>query len=168
LTALGKEQAEATSCYLSGQDCNALIKNPDTIFVSPFLRTLQTSAPTTHKLPDAQVVVWDDIFEVGGCHKDGKSLGGLTKGDVKKQFGYDTWYKEPSEAGWYNLPSKESKDVALMRIKGVAKELTSMAAECEKEVSGVGVELQGRSVTAGSSIRLSLSKCVQFLITPQN
>ncbi|GMI45889.1 hypothetical protein TrCOL_g686 [Triparma columacea] len=133
LTALGKEQAEATSCYLSGQDCNALIKNPDTLYVSPFLRTLQTSAPTARKLPDVQVVVWDDIFEVGGCYKENQSVGGLTRGDVKKQFGYDTWYNEPSEAGWYTLPSKETKDAALTRIKGVAKELTRMAGECEKE-----------------------------------
>ena len=151
LTSLGKEQAEATSCYLSGQDCNALIKNPDTLYVSPFLRTLQTSAPTARKLPDVQVVVWDDIFEVGGCYKENQSVGGLTRGDVKNQFGYDTWYNEPNEAGWYTLPSKETKDAALTRIKGVAKELTRMAGECEKEVS---------TAAGGSEFEMGVAHCI--------
>mmetsp|Transcript_7889 Transcript_7889/g.15788 ORF Transcript_7889/g.15788 Transcript_7889/m.15788 type:complete len:277 (-) Transcript_7889:54-884(-) len=135
LTELGKSQALATSKYLSSPSCNALIKSPSTIYVSPFLRTLQTSSPTSLALPEPEVVVWDRIFEVGGCYKDGKPQGGLNKEEVEKMFGYTSWYpcREPGSDGWYKLAGKESKEEALERIKGVAAELKSMARECEEK-----------------------------------
>jgi broad specificity phosphatase PhoE len=86
LTDLGRRQAQITAEYLCGDDCNDLIKKPDTIYVSPFLRTLQTSFPTASKLSSASnVVVWDDIFEISGCHKDGVPMGGLTSQEVAKE-----------------------------------------------------------------------------------
>ncbi len=133
LTDLGEKQAEATGAYFL-EGSSPLLRGISKIYVSPFLRTLQTAKPVVEalKLPTE---VWPEIFEVGGVFEGygqtATGARGMTRGTIEEMFpAYDA-SKVPAD-GWYFGNTRETWAEAAVRVNKVADRLRDMASECQE------------------------------------
>ena len=73
------------------------------LYVSPMQRTLMTMQGVA-KATQLTPLVWADIYEIGGCHKDGQGQPGLSAAAIRTQFGYEVDVGERPEQmrddGW--------------------------------------------------------------------
>ena len=133
LTANGRQQALETAEYL--KDCgNALLRGIDEIYVSPFLRTLQTCQPIAEAL-EISPKVWKEIHEVGGASNNGTGIPGMTKTQILKGFpDYLVDDVDVSEEGWYGGSTKETRTEGKARIKSVYDHLKQLATQRDRTV----------------------------------
>lgn len=92
LTENGKKQAK---------DLCEVIEKPDRIFVSKFIRTIETAEPIIEKYPEALVHLWIDTHEFDPIH-DTRNFQG-TFDDFKIQYNFfwekgDPFYKDKEHA----------------------------------------------------------------------
>lgn len=150
LTPLGERQALAVADHLSGAHCLPLLKGLNAVYVSPFLRTLQTASPLISALsasPDSpvkQALLWRDIFEVGGAFHGHEATpsgavgtGGLSRGEIAERFKGAVKYCEDfhgkcaargvGDDGWYGGRTRETVAEARVRVARVAGTLRRMA-----------------------------------------
>jgi len=122
LTPLGVQQAQALApaiCELA----------PTDLYSSPFLRTLQTTAPLAQTL-NATPYVRADLFEQGGCYR-GYRIGdrtpqpGLGRSAIESL--HPTWKIDPAidESGWNKLTEYESLAQARQRARSVCDWLSN-------------------------------------------
>lgn len=131
LTANGRQQAQETAEYL--KDCDhALLRGIDEIYVSPFLRTLQTCQPIAEAL-EISPKVWKEIHEVGGASNNGTGIPGMTKTQILKGFP-DYLVDDVTEEGWYGGSRKETRTEGKARIKSVYDNLKQLATERDRTV----------------------------------
>lgn len=142
LTKLGIDQCEALKSYFSslrGEDgtCySPLIKSITKVYASPFMRTLQTAKAVGEGI-GVDVRIWRGIHEVGGCYDKEDGIGGFTKEDILRDYGFsvaqdvgDNW----EEGGaWYKRGGRETREQALERIGKVVEVLRGKAKSCEDE-----------------------------------
>ena len=106
ITDFGRQQAQALSDYLTvHRDTFAF----DRIYISPFLRTLQTAAAFSHLYEDIPQLVWPWIYEGGGVFstnfETGERIvgGGLLHSEMQAQFPQFSLDDSINEEGWYHL-----------------------------------------------------------------
>lgn len=131
LTTNGRQQAQETAEYLKECD-NALLRGIDEIYVSPFLRTLQTCQPIAEVL-EISPKVWNEIHEVGGANYNGTALPGMSKSQILKDFP-DFIVDDVTEAGWYTGAGKESRVEGKARIKRVYDQLKQLAKDRDRTI----------------------------------
>ncbi|MBN2047954.1 MAG: histidine phosphatase family protein [Anaerolineaceae bacterium] len=106
LTELGFRQADNLASFLAG----AKDEFPFTrMYISPFLRTLQTAAPLAKVYPDIPKIVRRNIHEHGGVfeidHETGEVFeqSGMSRTEMKQMFpDFIIPEDEVSENGWWN------------------------------------------------------------------
>ncbi len=137
LSARGEAEAQALVSLtpsLQAQGC--------VVFVSPFLRTLQTAAPLVAALGGG-AVCHPDVYEAGGCYheRDGGRDGPgqcLTAEEIRERFpGFDT-SRLPAEGGWY---SGSWEDDAAGRARGRRVAEWLLSPELKAEVGGKALVL---------------------------
>jgi 2,3-bisphosphoglycerate-dependent phosphoglycerate mutase len=118
LTDLGVEQARALASVI-GQ------LSPDHLFSSPFLRTLQTTAPVAQAL-GILPTVRADLYEQGGCYRghridDRTQEPGMRRSEIQSL--HPTWQIDPAidESGWNKHETYETLQEARKRAQRVAK-----------------------------------------------
>lgn len=150
LTELGHWQAQSLASYLSDQ-----MEPPADLYVSGFLRALQTAEPLSQWAQDRRessavtaaaaapgpedagspglAKIWLDLHEVGGCYV-GHGAGplvphpGLEWHEVRRTF---PWAIPPSDwtsGGWNRLPHHETRALAVPRADRVVASLRQAAA----------------------------------------
>lgn len=112
LSAVGEQQAAELTAFLAENKAEFAF---DRIFVSPFLRTLQTAQSFAHLYPGIPKTVWMWIHEGGGCFEIESeepfvTLGdpGMTRSEIKAQFPGFEVSEEITDEGWYFLPEMEA------------------------------------------------------------
>lgn len=117
LTSMGLQQAQALASFVANLA-------PSHIFSSPFLRTLQTTAPMVSSL-GITPFVRADLYEQGGCYRgyridDRTPQPGMSRSEIQKL--HPTWHIDPAieESGWNKLTQYETLDQAKQRAHGVA------------------------------------------------
>jgi broad specificity phosphatase PhoE len=122
----GRQQAQSVADYLVNGN-NVLLKEIDEIHVSPMRRTLQTAAPIALALPNVPVKVVTDIYEILGVYDGDKGQPGMSRSKMQAQFpGYEL-PDSVTEAGWFNLATRESYRQGQQRCKQVWQRLRDMA-----------------------------------------
>jgi 2,3-bisphosphoglycerate-dependent phosphoglycerate mutase len=131
LTAMGLEQAQALADFATGLA-------PSHVFTSPFLRTLQTTAPLVDLLGITPFVK-ADLYEQGGCYQgyriDERSAHpGMGRSDIQRL--HPNWQIDPAieESGWNKLKHYESLVQARQRALGVANWLSGHSWPCDSRV----------------------------------
>jgi len=161
LTDLGHKQAKATASYLN--ECkNVLLKDIEEVYVSPFLRTLQTAEPIVSSL-NISPYVWPEIFEVGGVWEGNVGLDGLSAESI--QLLYPT-YKLPedgsiSSSGWYKQTKKETFEDAEARVIKVFETLKRWAKDCGAHRSDktIALVVHGDFINLLLQVALGLEQC---------
>ena len=179
LTPLGELQAAAVASHLSGPDCLPLLAGLSAVYVSPFLRTLQTATPLVLSLSSSSAnplvsrgKIWRDLFEVGGAfhrheHAGGAvGTGGLPLEEMLSRFPVEycprfhegTPGKGVDSKGWYDGHTRETVEEAKARVKRVAARLRCMAKELEKDGGSKTIAL----VVHGDFIDIILQEFLQL------
>lgn len=137
LTERGVKQAHAVAEWFRSSPAATLYRPVDCLFVSPFLRTMQTAKEFQTALQISPNVV-TDIFESGGMYSldDGVGVGGLNRDQMTTMFpGYNI-PDDVDEDGWYVLrgqrDGKEKREHCFARAKRVVERLKVMAKELAK------------------------------------
>ena len=175
LTELGHWQAQSLAKYLSDQ-----MEPPADLYVSGFLRALQTAEPLSQWAQDRRgssavtaaaeapgpedagspglAKIWLDLHEVGGCyvgHGDGPLAPhpGLEWHEVRRTF---PWAIPPSDwtsGGWNRLPHHETRALAVPRADRVVASLRQAAASLQQAGGGVSLEstAPGHAIPATAS-----------------
>jgi 2,3-bisphosphoglycerate-dependent phosphoglycerate mutase len=116
ITSIGWEQAERLA--------RELVRiNPERLYTSPFLRTLQTAQPVASRL-GLIPIVRQDLFEQGGCyagHKIGEreARPGMSRREIEERFPGWSIASEIGETGWNQLLRYESISEARQRASQV-------------------------------------------------
>ena len=140
LSELGQRQAKALGKFLAE---NREDFNFDRIYISPFLRTLQTAAAFTDLYPEVPKTVWPDIHEYGGCmridpvKKERFSVPGMTRSEIQAQYPDYTVDEGVTEDGWYFLPGYEPYDVAMERAHRVRKTMIEQFGDTDENIAFV-------------------------------
>jgi 2,3-bisphosphoglycerate-dependent phosphoglycerate mutase len=140
LSDLGHRQAQALGQFLAQNREDFAF---DRIYISPFLRTLQTAAAFTHLYPDAPKIVWSGIHEYGGCiHIDPHTeerLGrpGMTRSQIQTQYPDYQLSAEITEEGWYFLPGYEPHETARSRAQHVMQTMIEQFGKTDKKIAFV-------------------------------
>lgn len=98
------------------------------IYISPFLRTLQTAA-AFHHLYDVPKVVWTPIHENGGCIDNDSETGewrgasGMGRSEIQAKFPHFEISDEIGEEGWWSRPTSEPRNERSIRASQVIKKL---------------------------------------------
>ncbi len=120
LTALGKKQCEATGNYLAEKF------RFDRIFVSPYMRTVQTAEILMkHFDSSPRLTVEDRIRE-----KEFGILDGLTKAGITKKYPEEWKRRERDGKYYYRPPGGESYPDVALRIHSF---LGTMSRDCRKQ-----------------------------------
>ncbi|MCA9132146.1 MAG: histidine phosphatase family protein [Planctomycetales bacterium] len=98
LTAVGRQQAQATAAWLGTRSLTSL-------YCSPFLRSLETVRPIA-ETTGLTVRVRGDLFELGGCysgHTSGSERGEAGLGRQQLQARYPGWEIDENiaDSGWW-------------------------------------------------------------------
>ncbi len=120
LTPLGKKQCEATGKYL-GEKFHF-----DRIFVSPYLRTVQTAEILTKHFRNSSRLTIDDRIR----EKEFGILDGLTKAGITKKHPEEWRRRERDGKYYYRPPGGESFPDVALRIRSF---LGTMARDCRKQ-----------------------------------
>ena len=123
---LGKKQADCLRAFLQDH-----LEEFDftRIYISPFLRTLQTAA-FFHHLYDVPKVVWKPIHENGGCVDNNIETGewtgasGMGRSEIVAKFPHFEVSDEIDESGWWNRPVPEPRGERGNRAQQVIMKLT--------------------------------------------
>lgn len=121
LTDLGAQQAQALASAIDQL-------SPDHLFSSPFLRTLQTTAPVAQAL-GITPTIRADLYEQGGCYRgyrldDRTPEPGLSRSEIESL--HPTWRIDPAidESGWNKHATYETLDEARLRAQKVSRWLS--------------------------------------------
>jgi len=121
ITALGIQQAHALASI-------APELAPTHLYTSPFLRTLQTTAPLANRLKITPFVK-ADLYEQGGCYRgyridDRTPEPGLGRAQIESL--HPNWKIDQAidQSGWNKLTSYENLEQARQRAKRVSKWLS--------------------------------------------
>ena len=102
--------------------------SPDHLFSSPFLRTLQTTAPVAQAL-GITPTIRADLYEQGGCYRgyrldDRTPEPGLSRSEIESL--HPTWRIDPAidESGWNKHATYETLDEARLRARIVSRWLS--------------------------------------------
>lgn len=140
LSDLGTRQAQALGTFLKNNRKDFAF---DHIFISPFLRTLQTAASFTHLYPDVPKIVWPDIHEYGGCVRidpvTEQRFGhpGMGRSHIQAQFPEYAVDDSIAEDGWYRLPGYEPHETALARAYRVKQAMIEQFGDTDKNIAFV-------------------------------
>lgn len=123
---LGQKQADCLTAFLQDH-----LEEFDftRIYISPFLRTLQTAA-VFHHLYDVPKVVWKPIHENGGCVETGietgewRGVSGMGRSEIRAKFPHFEVSDEIGEEGWWNRPIPEPLNERDSRANQVITKLT--------------------------------------------
>lgn len=144
LTAIGQQQADYLAAYLKSQPDPFPIIDPEQVvweqagfgiqqlICSPMQRALQTVLPLSQAL-QLSVVVWDDLYELGGIYletDDGGSQGyaGMSRQAMLDLVPSAVLPETMTADGWWNRPM-ESREECYTRGAQVAERLRRFAAE---------------------------------------
>lgn len=116
--------------------------NFDRIYISPFLRTLQTADAFAHLYPDIPKQVWMWIHEGGGCFEIESEepritvgMPGLTRSQMMEQFPQFTPTEEITEQGWYFLPGVEPYSHRFYRANYVVEKLVERYGDTDEMIA---------------------------------
>lgn len=139
LSALGQKQVVELANFLSDHKVEF---NFDRIFISPFLRTLQTAAAFEHLYPDIPKTVWMWIHEGGGCfeiesEEPRVTVGdpGMTRSEMLEKFPQFMPSEEITEEGWYFLPGVEPYSHRFYRANYVVEYLVEQYADTDETIA---------------------------------
>ncbi|MEE4195704.1 MAG: histidine phosphatase family protein [Anaerolineae bacterium] len=138
LSELGEKQAVELANFLEEHKQEF---NFDRIYISPFLRTLQTAAAFTHLYPDIPKTVWAPLHEGGGCfeiesEEPHVTVGnpGMSRSEIAAQFPEYAVSDEITEEGWYFLPEVEPHSHRFYRAYHVIEELVEKYGETDDRI----------------------------------
>lgn len=143
LSELGEQQAAALAKFLAA---NTEEFNFDRIYISPFLRTLQTAATFTHLYPDSPKIVCPWIYEGGGCREiirqdplEVKISSGMGRSEILSRFP-DFTVEEAGEnpitdQGWYTLGEVEPESHVFYRAVETIDYFTKQHAYPEEHIA---------------------------------
>lgn len=99
ITAVGRLQAESLGRWIRALRTDVLV-------TSPFRRTLQTSRMMVDGSGPAELMVWHDVFERGGCYAGHPDIGvrgcpGLGRSSIQGELPLATVDDSISEDGWW-------------------------------------------------------------------
>jgi 2,3-bisphosphoglycerate-dependent phosphoglycerate mutase len=139
LSELGRRQAAALAEFLESHRQEF---NFDRIFISPFLRTLQTADAFSHLYPDFPKTVWMWIHEGGGCFEIESdeprvTVGnpGMKRSEINAQFPQFSVSEEITEKGWYFLPEVEPYSHEYYRAFYVVDHLVHAYGETDEHIA---------------------------------
>jgi broad specificity phosphatase PhoE len=123
LSELGEQQAAALADFLTA---NLEEFDFDRIYISPFLRTLQTAAAFSHLYPEIPKIVCPWIYEGGGCREiirrdplEVKISSGMGRSEILEKFPDFTVEEDIenpiTDEGWYTLGKVEPESHVFYR-----------------------------------------------------
>lgn len=179
LSALGEQQAAALADFLTDRPEEF---NFDQIFISPFLRTLQTAAAFTPLYPESSKTVWTLLQEGGGCREVVSynptiiHVGhGLGRGEMQERFPDFLLPADITEQGWFFLETEESFSQRMDRARRVVEQLLLEYGASEAHIALVSHgeffnlfvnALLGRIYQPGLWFSLENTAVAQFRYTP--
>lgn len=140
LSSLGQRQAQALGEFLKENRDDFPF---DRIYISPFLRTLQTAAAFTDLYPDTPKIVWPGIHEYGGCihinpvTKERSAHTGMTRAEIQAQFPEYRIDESVTDEGWYFLSGYEPYDTAMARAHHVRKTMIAQFGDTDENIAFV-------------------------------
>lgn len=139
LSEVGQQQAAALAEFLKANQDDF---NFDHIYISPFLRTLQTAQAFTPLYPDIPKTVSTLLYEEGGCREIYPGdppvtilSPGLNRAQMEAQFPAYELPEEITADGWYLLPDVEPVSHTLYRANQLVEQLTAQYGETDAKIA---------------------------------
>ena len=138
ITEMGQQQVAALRGFLAGNKEDYAFTR---MFISPFLRTLQTAAAFDDLYPDIPKTVWTWVHEGGACFTvqedphDTIGEPGMSRSEIEAlypQFGVS---EEITEAGWNFHPKVESYSYRYYRANYVIETLIKEYGETDEMIA---------------------------------
>ena len=145
---LGFKQAAVLAKWLTTEHAELLLNGEgkfDSMYVSPCLRTLQTSKPVAEAM-QLTPTVWTDIYETGGLFegRNGVGVGGLSRMEMTAGFPGYRLPDDITDAGWYAragfLCGREDRSQCRKRARAVQKRIVDMAGSLPQDGGGARVK----------------------------
>jgi broad specificity phosphatase PhoE len=112
LTENGKKQAE---------ELREILDKPDKIFISKYIRTIETAEPTINKYPDVDVHLWVDLHEFS--YIDARNLPDMKLEHLLERV---SWYWDKCDPEYRDGPTKETFLEFTNRANGLLLKMKSL------------------------------------------